>query len=257
MPDNRVPKMWQYTVLDSQARTGEIGIRFRQSRSGPEEDLVRDFLERFLERFTVKVRDGFQVTFFKEPQLESGAPDLVGVIWRTATAEKWNEARLLLQPFDIRVMHYLAQHENIDRASLENLFDRTRLKDALAKLEAAEMVRQRGHTISPRPLSKLYAAKHIFAIEAKITKWRDALNQAFLNRWFATSSYILLPRIPLNSVVVSQAQSLGVGVWSSDGALFDANLPLAQSSPVSYASWLFNEWAWRASIAPSRYHAES
>jgi hypothetical protein len=257
MPDNRVPKMWQYTVLDSQARTGEIGIRFRQSRSGPEEDLVRDFLERFLERFTVKVRDGFQVTFFKEPQLESGAPDLVGVIWRTATAEKWNKARLLLQPFDIRVMHYLAQHEHTDRVTLENLFDRTRLKDALAKLEAAEMVRQRRRTISPRPLSKLYAAKHIFAIEAKVTKWQDALNQASLNRWFATSSYILLPRIPLNSAVVSQAQSHGVGVWSSDGALFDANLPLAKSSPISYASWLFNEWAWRASIASPRHHAES
>lgn len=256
MADNRVPKMWQYTVLDSQARTGEIGIRFRQSRSGPEEDLVRDFLERFLERFTVKVRDGFQVTFFKEPQLESGAPDLVGVIWRTATAEKWNKARLLLQPFDIRVMHYLAQRENVDRVSLENLFDRTRLKHALAKLEAAEMVRQRRHTISPRPLSKLYAAKHIFAIEAKVTKWQDALNQASLNRWFATSSYILLPRIPLKSAVVSQAQSHGVGVWSSDGALFDANLPLANSSPVSYASWLFNEWAWRASIASPRHHAE-
>jgi hypothetical protein len=256
MTDNRVPKMWQYTVLDAQAGKREIGIRFRQSRSGPEEDLVRDFLERFLERFTVKVRDGFQVTFFKEPQLESGAPDLVGVIWRTATAEKWNTARLLLQPFDIRVMHYLAHHENIDRASLENLFDRTRLKDALAKLEAADMVRLRGQTIAPRPLSKLYAAKHIFAIEAKITKWRAALNQAFLNRWFATSSYILLPRIPLNSVVVSQAQSFGVGVWSSDGALFDANLPLAQSSPVSYASWLFNEWAWRASIASPKHHAE-
>src|SRR5947209_6695628 len=170
--------MWQYTVSDSQAGTGEIGIRFRQSRSGPEEDLVRDFLE----RFTVKVRNGFQVTFFKEPQIESGAPDLVGVIWRTATAEKWNEARLLLQPFDIRVMHYLAQHDNIDRASLERVFDNTRLKNALAKLEAAEMVRPHRHTITPRPLSRLYAARHIFAIEAKITKWRAALNQAFLNR---------------------------------------------------------------------------
>jgi len=36
--------------------------------------------------------------------------------------------------------------------------------------------------------------KHLIAFEAKLEKWRDALDQAYRNTCFAQSSYVLLPR---------------------------------------------------------------
>lgn len=241
----------QHVILDSKTNREGLGIPFRQARSGAEEDLVCLFLE----RFRVKVRSGFQVTFFKEPRIDSGFPDIVGVIWHKKTAEKWNATRMLLQRNDIRVMHYLSQCGTSNIQTLEQLFGK-KLKDSVAKLEAAEMVRQRGKKIFPRSLSKLYATRHIFAIEAKISAWRMALDQAFLNRWFATTSYVLLPRIPAGNIFF-QAQALGVGVWSSDQTFLDVNSIALKPSPESYASWLFNEWAWKASLSSSQHYVKS
>jgi hypothetical protein len=236
----------QHVILDSNAQHDGLSIPFRQSRSGAEEDLVCLFLK----KFRVKVRSGFEVTFFKEPQLDSGFPDIVGVIWHKKTAEKWNTTRMLLQRNDIRIMHYISQCGTSDIKTLESLFGK-KLKDSVAKLEAAEMIRQRGNKIKARSLSKLYATRHIFAIEAKISSWRTALDQAFLNRWFATSSYVLLPHIPSNNVF-SEAEARGVGIWSSDQTFLDGSSITFNSLPESYASWLFNEWAWKASVVLSQ-----
>lgn len=252
MTTGSVPKTRQYTVFDSEAPLGEIGIRFRRARSGPEEVLVR----RFLERFNFKLPSSLHVTFFKEAKIESGVPDLVGIIWHRATADKWNHTRLLLSNYDIRVMHYLTQSGPTSRYLLEMLFG-PRLKDAIVKLEAAEMIRLKGSVVSPRPISTLFAARHIFAIEAKVTEWRAALKQAFLNRWFATSSHVLLPRFPSSCDFTSQANSLGVGVWNIDGPVINLNSLSVSSKPVSYASWQFNEWAWRATVVTSQSYAES
>jgi hypothetical protein len=252
MVTSSVSKIRQYSVLDSEASLGKIGVRFRRARSGPEEDLVR----RLLERFSFRLPSSLQVTFFKEPQIESGAPDLVGVIWHRATAERWNEARLLLNTYDIRVMHYLTQSGTTPSNMLETLFG-PRIKDALFKLEAAEMIRLKGGSVSPCSISTLYAARHIFAIEAKVTEWRSALKQAFLNRWFATSSHVLLPRVPSSHEFTSQLTSFGIGVWDYDRPVINLKTLPSSAKPVSYASWQFNEWAWRAAIATSQNHAES
>lgn len=240
----------QHTILDFKASNEKLGISFRQSRSGAEDDLVCLFLD----RFRVKVRSGYEVTFFKEPRLDSGIPDIVGVIWHIKTAEKWNSTRMLLQRSDIRLMHYLSQKGNSDIQLLQQLFGK-HLKDSIARLEAAEMVRQRGKKITARSLSKLYAARHIFAIEAKISAWRSALNQAFINRWFATTSYVLLPRIPSGNIF-SEAQALGVGVWSSEQRMLEVSSIELQPAPESYASWLFNEWAWKASLLSSQEYVK-
>lgn len=241
MNKSNVKSIDQSTVLDFRVIGKDIGIQFRKSRSGPEEELV--YL--FLKKLKIKLRAGLSVTFFKEPRLESGFPDIVGVIWHKATAEKWNDSRKLLQNFDLRLMHYLSQHGTANIEFLEQLFGR-RVKDSINRLEASEMVRYKGVKVSSRPLSKSYATRHIFAIEAKISEWQTALNQAFLNRWFATSSYVLLPNIPSNKNLLSQAESCGVGIWSSEKVFLDSKLFSFNSLPESYGSWLFNEWAWRA-----------
>jgi hypothetical protein len=189
MKKSNVRSIEKSMVLDFRMSENDIGVKFRKSQSGPEEELV----QLFLKKLKFKLNSGLSVTYFKEPRLESGFPDIVGVIWHRATAEKWNDCRKLLKNFDLRLMHYLSQHGTANIEFLEQLFGK-RVKDSVDKLEASDMVRYKGTKVSSRPLSKLYATRHIFAIEAKISEWQVALNQASLNRWFATSSYVLLPK---------------------------------------------------------------
>ncbi|MCX6379914.1 MAG: hypothetical protein NT023_10635, partial [Armatimonadetes bacterium] len=84
--------------------------------------------------------------------------------------------------------------------------------------------------------------------EAKVHDRNQAVEQALLNRWFATSSNILLPRLPSSNLFVAQAHSLGIGIWSLKDTCLDTRNMVVQSKPVSYASWLFNEWAWRFTV---------
>lgn len=232
----------KYTLLNSD-QSSIPGLRFRQSRQGPEADMVRDFLH----NLDVKAPRGCSVTLFQEPRLDSGFPDLVVVVWHRATAEKWNPVRLQLHSPDIRVLHYLTTVGASEKPKLEGLFG-PKVADTLEKLEAAEMVRHNRKKYTARSLSSIYATRSIIAIEAKVSEWRDALDQAFTNRWFASESRVLLPKVPKGSVVISQAESLGVGVWSMSDACHIDVRGISVTPPISYASWLFNEWAWRALV---------
>jgi hypothetical protein len=91
-----------------------------------------------------------------------------------------------------------------------------------------------------------FAVRSIIAFEAKISSWAIAVQQAFINRWFATESYVLVPKhAPLHRLV-TVAGDVGVGVWTEG-----ARRPVLRAvksdarQPVSYASWLFNDWSWR------------
>jgi hypothetical protein len=100
-----------------------------------------------------------------------------------------------------------------------------------------------------RPLATIFAATHIASIKAKIADWRAALEQAYLNSWFASDSCILLPRIPRNSDVLSDAEDLGIRVLVKETNDCDIR-PMNCSQARSYVSWLFNDWAWRAGRLP-------
>jgi hypothetical protein len=252
MTDSHLPENWSYKLVDSQSNLPDMDLRFRRSRCGPEEDFIRSFLAK-LRR---KTQPDLQLTIFKEPRLETGAPDLVGVLWHLPTTERWNESRLLLERQDFRVIHQVTQTGSIGTACVQNLFG-NRVAASVERLQAAGMISVDRGVISACPLDRLYAVRHIFAIEAKIRAWRMALRQAFLNRWFATTSHVLLPKMPSNSSMLSEARSLGVSVWGPDATKLTLKVPSTTSSPVSYASWLFNEWAWKVWTKSSPAYAES
>jgi hypothetical protein len=249
-PPIHPPERLSYNLIDSEVGF-DHGLSFRKSRSGPEEDLVLNFLS----KLSSKSEPGIQLTIFKEPWLESGSPDLVGVFWHLPTAEKWSCNRVDLQPFDFRVLHQLANWGKTDAAAIQNLFGR-RSADSLDRLQAASMITVEQGKASVSPVHTLYAVRHIFAIEAKIRDWRNALRQAFLNRWFATSSHVLLPRMPSNGNAVAEARSLGVGLWGPEVTKLALKPPIS-FEPISYASWLFNDWAWKHWTQSSSRYAES
>ena len=228
------------TLIDRELAPLDFGASFRAQRPGPERDLI----EWFIDREPLRIPRGCRATLFCEPRLDSGVPDLVLVLWSETATRNWSPSRADLTNGDLRLMHYLANVGPQDEDDLERFFPRN-LLPALERLEAAEMIRTVGDQWAPRALSTVFAARHIIAIEAKINEWGAAIDQARQNLWFASTSFVLFPRLPRDPRFLDAARAFGVGVWSKDDAFLDISLLGPARLPRSYASWLFNEWVWR------------
>jgi hypothetical protein len=218
----------RFTVVDSNFGSAFAGPSFRSRRLGPEWDL----LERFLNAPPFDVPAGCEAVIFREPRLVSGFPDLVIVIWDKKKTAQWQPARGALTREDVRVAHYVYHKGPCTDEHLIAVFTNSVGKN-IDRLDAAGVLKTDGSRWLLRPLTNVFAARQILAVEAKISEWKVGLDQAVLNTWFASASYM------------ERAKALGVGVWTEDHT--PVKPERAQRLPRSYASWLFNEWAWRAS----------
>lgn len=230
-------------VVDAHVVPKSLGVSFRKGRGGPERELVNWFLEREL----VRVPRGHSATVFREPRLPSGFPDLVIVLWRESTTRLWAKERAHLTSSDLRLVHFLA-HEGPQRLdNLRSLFSGS-VEVGLERLGEASMVHNSRGCWQARPLKTIFAASDIIAVEAKVGEWRAALGQAHLNTWFASESYVLVPRVPRASELLRDAGQLGIKVISQEGMGQRIESSI-RSRPRSYVSWLLNDWAWRAALS--------
>jgi hypothetical protein len=197
----------------------------------------------------LKAPNGYHITIFREPRLESGYPDLVIVIWKTTTVSGWALERTALTVSDLRLLHNLALCGRSSEQRLKDLFG-TAVSRRLQRLWDARMIRPWGPGIwQILPLNHIYAVRSIVAIEAKMSANSSALDQADLNTWFASESYVLLPRIPHErSSFIDAARRKGIGVWTNGVPSSRQRAFKRTDLPRSYVSWLFNEWAWAAAI---------
>jgi hypothetical protein len=226
--------------------TGRMPLAFRRGRAGVEGQL----LDGFLARYPYSVSTGCRLTILREPRLDSGFPDAVAVVWDPRVASRWPAARGALKTEDLRVAQLLNGYGAVTKADLEKL-TRRRVDPVLERLLAAEVVgARRDGTWRLRPLREVFALRDIIAIEAKVTHWRAVVEQATRNTWFASRSYVLLPRAPKDKNAAAEAVSRGIGIWT-----VPSNTPRLiagarrHSLPRSYASWLFNEWVWRDAVS--------
>jgi len=121
---------------------------------------------------------------------------------------------------------------------------------SLERLHAAGIVETKDRVWMLKPLSEVFAIKQLIAVEAKVSEWRAGLEQAWLNTWFASDSYLLVPRVPRGSTLLEEAQEIGIGVWTEEGQVI---APTCRPKlPASYASWLVNEWVGRIPTLASK-----
>lgn len=217
------------------------GVVFRRTPPGPEQDLV----ERFIHAMPLVHAPDSRVTVLREPGLESGFPDLVIVVWRDARTADWDEPRLALVPDDLRLMHYVFQRRRAAHSELEDHFGSRFARSSVERLHGARLLRPAGRAWFPRALERTFAATKIIAVEAKIGKWADVLNQARLNTWFASKSYVLVPRV--SEKQVQDARRFGIGVLFPEQDGISEWGASTAPLPRSYASWVVNDLAWRAS----------
>lgn len=233
-------KKMAFTLVNNENSRNLHDVYFRVPRKGPETELV----DVFLDKLRITGLKGDDVVVFQEPRIESGFPDIVIVITSRKTASAWPEARLSLTPFDMRLIHHISENGYCEESELLELFGNG-FRDSIDRLHKAKMVRKRGHIWENYSINKIYAVKSIISIEVKIEKTKQALHQAFLNKWFTDKSYVALPRLPRCSHLIETAKKYGVGFCTPEDCVFNLHDRRTSNNPRSYASWLFNEWAWR------------
>lgn len=226
-----------------------IGYQSRKVTLGPEYDLVRDFLRNGLDGNGYSFRSN-QLAIFIEPRIDSGFPDIVLAEFQKGFYDCWKEARNELTSNELKVLSLLyslgAADFNMVRSamrvcpasaakSLELLFD--------AELIERDRVMRKW---KPLPLNETFGIKRLIAVEAKVCNRQDVLDQAALNRWFASESYALTPTKP-DTAFVERAKRAGVGMVSvtRQRTFRRCVKPRQFALPSSYASWQFNEWIGR------------
>lgn len=221
----------------------ELGsLSLRTPTKGAEYKMVEEYVYSAL--FAPEV--GKEKIFFLEPQVDSTFPDIVVVYFESEIAKEWSQKRAKLNKLDVRVLHYVFLEKAVEQAKLKLVFPGGFSK-SLRRLLDADLVDYEEETWRVRPLQEIFAVQRLIAIEAKIKNWQGGLQQAFNNTWFASESYLLLPSIPKASNLVQDAKHLGVGLLTSQCSFLCSKLPSKINQlPTSYASWLFNEWAWQA-----------
>lgn len=122
------------------------------------------------------------------------------------------------------------------------------LLEAIEHLFDANVITRKNKKWQPLPIKQTYGIVALHTIEAKVGKWDNVLKQAFLNKWFASESYVMLPIVRPSESNLTRADSQGIGVFT---LTFDKKhirkYAKAEKGtlPTSYASWLFNEWLGR------------
>jgi len=235
------------SLLEFKNNDPEIGISTRTQVDGPESDLLNEFVEQYVGKLCSLKR---HYALFYEPLLPTGYPDLVIVTYKPHTYASWTCERAKLGVLELKVLHHLyfvggsTSHLMEQQLGIEG----KHLLRSLERLMDASLVRRAKQQWIPKPLSNSYGISNIRAVEAKISDWQSALSQAGMNRWFSSESYVLSPVSKPSQQVLNMAKTKGIGIFSKPSNIRVKTIQKSTRTsglPVSYASWLFNEWIGR------------
>jgi hypothetical protein len=90
----------------------------------------------------------------------------------------------------------------------------------------------------------------IYAIEAKLYRWRDAIKQASTYRKFADRAYVALPESTISSLVLGESEANGVGVIAvgPGGAIRVLTSAISTTSVSAARLWLLSR------LMPGSHH---
>jgi hypothetical protein len=80
----------------------------------------------------------------------------------------------------------------------------------------------------------------LIAFEAKLSRWRDALNQAYRNSSFAHYSYVVLPETTSENAIshINEFYRRGVGLCSFGSSGLRIKIPATKRNPIQ--PWVTN-----------------
>lgn len=220
-------------------------IKSRKILKGPESDLVDSFLNNYQNLFS---ESGYELSILIEPFMEIGYPDIVAVSWDKQVFKNFNEKRLGINKLDIKLLNHLSLNNNKTPFDLsrELGFDVKTIGSSLSRLEQADLVWEGRSEFHAKPLGDIFAPKKVIAIEAKISNWKDAFQQAQLNHWFSSESYVLFPGLEAREELLECSRNSRVGLFMGLKGNFNKLTGFSENEiPRSYGSWYLNELLYR------------
>lgn len=220
-------------------------IKSRKIRTGPEYDLVESFLEKYQDFFC---DSGYNLSILIEPFMEIGYPDIVAVSWDRKIFKGFNSNRLDITKLDIKILNHLSlsSGKNILDLNLELGFDTRTIEASLLRLQKADLILDYNSCFTARPLGEIFAPSKVIAIEAKISDWKHAFQQAQLNHWFSSESYVLFPGLEARQELLEYSENYRVGLLMGSKGNFNKITNFSENEiPRSYGSWYLNELLYR------------
>lgn len=220
-------------------------IKSRKIRTGPESDLVDNFLDNYQ---NLLADNGYETSVLIEPFMEIGYPDIVAVSWDKKIFSKFNEKRLAVNKLDIKILNHISLNNAKKPLELntELGFDVKTIISSLSRLEEAELIEESNSIFEAKPLGEIFAPKKVIAIEAKMSNWKDAFQQAQLNHWFSSESYVLFPGLEARQDLLDYSHNCKVGVFIGMSGNFNKLTSFPENEiPRSYGSWYLNELLYR------------
>lgn len=229
-----------------------LQVKFRKEKSGPEADLVNEFLSYYSKLFD---KENLEYSILTEVYAEVGIPDILIVAWDKKQKENWTPERNNLKRQDLKILHHVSSFgkrgTRISKIKEQLGFECRSVETSLKNLKVANLISEdkKKKIIRILNLDEVFFIKQIISIEAKMTNWKKAFYQARLNENFSSHSYVLLPNSKINDNVLSSIEgNLGLLGHIGDSAKFKRKAK-KNKLPGSYFSWVLNEYIGRENFS--------
>ena len=219
----------------------QIGYSARHVTLGEEYELVKTFINQISQKRTRL--DGCKILIFLEPQIDSGYPDIVIVKYKPLIHEN-SKIKSRLTSSHYKVLYEVDRKKKIGKVFLSRYLgiNIQELCKLLRDLENANLVRLVNESVYRKAYRDYFCIKKIIAIEAKIDKWKDAMDQALLNTRFSNESYILMRKDKCRNCYEEKCREWGIGVFLLNGKMKLHVRPQKNPMPGSYIPFVFNDW---------------
>ncbi|GAB1475525.1 hypothetical protein MASR2M70_03570 [Bacillota bacterium] len=220
-----------------------LGINSRPITGGPEFNMVKNFIDHRKELFQETPTE--KMAIFIETKINNVYPDVIFCTYNPQEFEKWNNNRNKISTTDLKILHYIYSKGNVtsQRIIKDLSIQYKTFVNSIEALFDAELIdRKEGHWSICNNKS-VFGVRHIEAVEAKIGKWEEVLQQAIINKCFASESSILYKRKNNpDSEVMRKTSEFGIGVYLYNDENFSCfSCAKHNDFPMNYNSIFINE----------------
>ena len=235
-----------HDILEVYNNYRELGIKNRQITEGKEIELVREYIDYRKEEFRPEPEKKMMI--FLESKVDNAYPDIVFVEYNPENYLDWNQKRFDLGKEDLKILYHLYVKKGLDGSEIVTQLG-VSWKDAMLCIERlydAKLVTRNNGKWGLIDENKIMPHK-IEAVEAKLNKWDEVLQQSIINKNFASESYALsVSESKPSREMLNKFRRFGIGVYLRRGNTFDrTRQAVSKNIPVSFHSIHFNEWVGR------------
>ena len=218
-----------------------LGYIARRTPKKQEFDLVRVFIDRYISSARPS-KD--KTAIFLEPMVDTGYPDIVIVKYHNPADVTWQPSGTRLSKNHYKVLSAIDRQGKVSFSELASLlgYEERKLRTIVNRLNREGLIRTDGELIKRKKYAEYYCVTSIVTIEAKVSKWAEAIDQAILNTRFSTQSYILMHTDRCSETMRQRCDDFGIGIYISNKSQTKRLLTAKKSkNHNSYISFLFNE----------------